>query len=345
MSSTSAQGRSAPGCACSEARRPVVSRALISPFFHPCRSLAQVNKDLASDPTLPHTTADDNIICKKCNSVDAVYFQAQSNRDKVWCDACGRRRWPFSGRGMRVGLFVSPPLFLVPSLTCGCTTSAASAATTGPSRGCSSCRAAAVCFKRKSNAGLATAGRGPRAHTVQQRALRGCCRRGDRDELSLHCASQELHLSLRRSTRDSVVVSVLNSCLLSRLSLSPSLLQPSFPRPLPPFPQWRSGPSCAWRPSPLSPRRRRPAFPPTSTCRPPTKRCGRKAAEACDPRLRALERGEGRRRTQGRIQRRTRETEEEERGKKKKRRKTVRNEKGEAPASFPAARRRVSRCV
>lgn len=52
----------------------------------PPSTLTVINKDVASDPTLPHSKnlGLDEIKCPRCGYDDAVYFQSQANRDQVW---------------------------------------------------------------------------------------------------------------------------------------------------------------------------------------------------------------------------------------------------------------------
>eukprot|EP00730_Choanoeca_flexa_P016808 TRINITY_DN8010_c0_g2_i1.p1 TRINITY_DN8010_c0_g2~~TRINITY_DN8010_c0_g2_i1.p1 ORF type:complete len:226 (+),score=26.57 TRINITY_DN8010_c0_g2_i1:88-678(+) len=67
-------------------------------------ALAQINQDVADDPTLPHH----NKICPKCGGEDAVYFQAQANREqsnmKLYfvCCACGHK-WQDDVQGAGTG--------------------------------------------------------------------------------------------------------------------------------------------------------------------------------------------------------------------------------------------------
>eukprot|EP00045_Choanoeca_perplexa_P002054 m.22849 g.22849 ORF g.22849 m.22849 type:complete len:97 (-) comp11298_c0_seq6:1786-2076(-) len=56
-------------------------------------TLAQINQAVSDDPALPHQ----NKPCPKCQTEDAVYFQAQSNRDLsnmqlfFVCCGCGHK--------------------------------------------------------------------------------------------------------------------------------------------------------------------------------------------------------------------------------------------------------------
>eukprot|EP00051_Salpingoeca_urceolata_P005123 m.70523 g.70523 ORF g.70523 m.70523 type:complete len:200 (+) comp14071_c1_seq1:232-831(+) len=67
-------------------------------------SLTHVNKDVASDPTLPHSRGNMEIECPKCNYDDAVFFQAQSNREQskmhlfFVCCSCGFKWTEASGK-------------------------------------------------------------------------------------------------------------------------------------------------------------------------------------------------------------------------------------------------------
>ena len=71
---------------------------------HPGRhgsTMAFINAEVSQDPTLPHTRGNLDKTCGNCGHDDAVFFQAQSNREKSkmklhfvccncsykWCDS------------------------------------------------------------------------------------------------------------------------------------------------------------------------------------------------------------------------------------------------------------------
>lgn len=73
--------------------------------------MSQVIADVLSDPTLPHTkvVGFDDVYCPKCGHDDAVFFQAQANREKEGmrlyyvCTACGNR-WTKTHEELNEGL-------------------------------------------------------------------------------------------------------------------------------------------------------------------------------------------------------------------------------------------------